>query len=123
MVDYVSLASVAERLIEQNGRDVTLRKENRTPADSNAPWQGTSGAVTDIGPLKGVFVEYDNEGIDGDRVRRGDKRLFVAANDTSLQIVEGFDKVVDGTETWAIVAVRIVQPGDTLIIYDIQVRR
>ena len=58
MVDFVSLAATAQRLIEENGRSVTLFRKDRTPANAAEPWRGPDLTAPDpvagIGPVKVV---------------------------------------------------------------------
>jgi len=123
MVDYVSLAAVAKRLIDANGRDLTIRKKDRVPADSNKPWRAGGTSDTDVGPLKGVLVPYESKDVDGTLVRREDKRALIAANDTNPDLIEQFDSVVDGSDVWRIVSVETLNPGDVRLIYTLQLRR
>lgn len=123
MIDYVSLAATAQRLIGANGRDVTLVKQDRAPADSLKPWR--AGGVNDVsvGPLKAVIVPFDSDDVDGSLVRRDDKRALVAANDTGVALIEQFDILVDGADQWRIVRVSTINPGDVRVVYDMQIRR
>jgi hypothetical protein len=123
MVNYVSLAAKAKALIEANGRDLTFKTVSRAAADANKPWRGPSAAPTEF-TLKGVVVDYDEDDVDGDLVRRGDKRVLVAQNSiTGGQDMKIVDAMDDGGLDYKVVAVSPVAPGDTTIIYEIQARR
>lgn len=123
MVDYVSLAATAERLINANGRDVTIVQKDRTPADAGKPHRAGGSSDTSVGPVKAVIVPFNADDVDGTLIRRDDKRAFVAANDTGVSLIEKFDTITDGSDTWRIEAVVVINPGATRILYDIQLRR
>ena len=125
MVDYVSLAATAKRLIDANGRDITLTKRDRTPADSAKPWRGGNATPTSVGPVKGVLVPFESEEVDGSLVRRDDKKALIAANDDDSELLEQFDVLIDGdaTDPWRILTVEVINPGDTRVIYKMQVRK
>ncbi len=130
MVDYVSLAKTAERLIEENGRTVTLVQAGETAVDPAKPY----GPDTSVGQTRhtvlGVITEFDNEDIDGTLIRRGDKRCLIAHNSivnvasgAESIVIEDFDTLEDGTEVWKIEGVDTIHPGDIRIMYDLQLRK
>lgn len=125
MVDYVSLAATAKRLIDANGRDVTLIKRDRIAADVDKPWRGGNAAPTSVGPLKGVIVPFGAEEIDGSLVRREDKKALIAANDDDSEMLEQFDVLIDGDpdDPWRIIEAEVINPGDVRVIYILQVRK
>lgn len=128
-LNYANLANTAERLIEENGRSLTLIKGGEVVADVNKPY----GPDTTTGDLSytviGVIVEFENEAFDGTLIMRGDKRALVAHNSVvdeagagSVEI-EKFDRLLDGLVDWKIENVISWQPGDTRIFYDLQLRK
>jgi hypothetical protein len=123
MVDYVALAATAERLINANGRDVTIVQKDRTPADANKPHRGGGASDTSVGPVKAVIIPFSADDVDGTLIRRNDKRAYVAANDTGVSLIEQFDTLTDGSDTWRIEAVDVINPGATRLLYDIQLRQ
>jgi len=131
MVDFTSLRLTAERLILENGRTLTLQREDQATFDDPAqPWR-TSPITNQVSlDVLGVFTEYEKEDFDGSLVRRGDKRVLVAAKDTEdVQTgtenikLEDFDTLLDATELWKIITVEVIEPGSLRILYDIQVRK
>ena len=52
MVDFVALAAVAERLIEENGRSVTLSRKLTRAVVSSQPWR--AGTTVSVSALTGV---------------------------------------------------------------------
>ncbi len=123
MVDYIALAATAKRLIDAAGRDITLTKKDRSPADPNTPWR--AGGVTDttIGPFKGVVVPYEEKDVDGSIVRRGDRMALISGLDGGTNLVEQFDSLVDNGTVWKIQGVDVVNPGDTRVLYTLQLRK
>lgn len=127
-LNYENLANTAERLIEENGRDLTLIKGSETVADPTKPWREDLVAGETRFTIKGVIVRYDNEDIDGTLIKRGDRQALVAHNSvedesTGSVIIEKFDRVLDGGVDWKIIEVTSWEPGDTRIFYDMQLRQ
>lgn len=123
MVNYVSLAATAKRLIDSNGRDVTLAKLDRTPADVNKPWRAGGGSDTTTGPLKAVIVPFEAEDDDGAVTRSEDMVAYVAASDTDPAEIETYDRLLDGADVWRIKKVITINPGDTRVVYEIMIER
>lgn len=127
-LDYANFQLLAERLINENGRSLTLvRRDQGNPVSPTEPWRASTDASEISFPVLGVFIEYEKEDVDGTLVKRGDKRLLVAAKDIedtapANENVEDYDEVVDGGESWRIMDVNVIEPGATRILYDIQVR-
>ena len=130
MVDYVSLRNLAERLIEKNGRTLTLvRLDQGNPADPAKPWRESTDADEITFPVLGVFIEFEKEDFDGTLVRRGDKRVLVAdqsvvdASTASNLKIEDYDFIQDVSVRWKIMNVEAIEPGDLRIYYDLHVRQ
>lgn len=131
MVNYTSFRNLAERLIELNGRDIQLvRKDQGNPTDPTKPWRDSTDAADITVDVKGVFTEFEKDQIDGEIVRRGDKRVLVAdksvidegGNAANLKI-EDYDAVLDGSIRWRIITTDLIEPGPTRIVFDLQVRQ
>src|SRR5690606_40894082 len=69
---YDEMTIVAAELINEFGRELTLVKESRTPADPDKPWRGTDDAGAVSVTVKGAVVGFDDDLVDGDMIRRGD---------------------------------------------------
>ncbi len=128
-LNYANFRTLAEKLIGENGRTLTLIKVDRgNPVDVTEPWRDSTDAAEVLVPITGVFIEFETQDIDGTLVRRGDKRVLVAAIDVeqankAAEDVENFDKILDGTASWKIQNVGIIEPGSLTILYDIHVRQ
>lgn len=131
MVNYTSLRALAERLIEQDGRNFTLiRRDQGNPVDPAKPWRESTGAAEVTVVVKGVFVSYEKEDFDGTLVRRGDKRVLVAAKSVEDESasgvnikIEDYDYFLDGTVRWKIIDSDSIAPGPVNVFYDIQARQ
>lgn len=131
MVDYVSFRNLAERLIEENGRTLSLvRRDQGNPVDPAKPWRSSTEVAEITVSVLGVFIEFEKEDFDGSLVRRGDKRILIAdksvidegGSAANLQI-EDYDHVLDGTVRWKILTVNLIEPGAIRIMFDLQVRQ
>lgn len=122
-LNYTRLATTAERLIEENGRSVTLLKGGEVVSDPAKPWRDDSTTGDLSLTVIGAIVNYDYDEIDGDLIKRGDKRLLIAQNSVSANEIETFDRVLDGGVDWKIQDTKVWEPGDTRIFYDIQLRK
>ena len=129
---YDEDAALADELIGETGRTITLVQSSATPADVSRPWLGSSAPHTEASPgasvtAIGVFVnqaDQDNFGYgeadtEGTLLKRGQKRCLVAATQLSPDTdVSRFDAILDGTQIWRIVDVNILEPGGVRIMYD-----
>lgn len=122
MAVHDKFAVLAQRLIAKNGRDVTLYQLSRTPADANKPWEGAGTGFADSLTGKAVIVEYQEDEIDDDQVKRGDKKLLIAAPTAAGKDLTKFNKLDDAGAIYSIVNVKLLKPGTTSILYTIQIR-
>jgi hypothetical protein len=131
MVDYVAFRSLAERLIEANGRDLSLvRRDQGNPTDPAKPWRGSTEADEITVVVKGVVIEFEKEDFDGTLVRRGDKRVLIAdksvidegGSATNLKI-EDYDHMLDRGTRYKIMKAELIEPGPLRIMFDLHVRQ
>lgn len=131
MIDYVSFQNLAERLIEANGRDLSLvRRDQGNPVDPAKPWRDSTEAAEITVAVKGVFIEFEKEDFDGSLVRRGDKRVLIAAKSVTDEgggaanlKIEDYDHILDAAIRWKIITAELIEPGPLRILFDIQVRQ
>ena len=131
MVNFVNFRNLAERLIEKNGRTLTLVRSDRgNLVDPAEPWRDSTDAAEITFDVIGVFIEFEKENIDGEVVKRGDKQVLIAAKSVEDDSggasdidIEDYDFVLDGAVRWRIMQVELIEPGPLRIMYDIQVRR
>lgn len=128
-LNYTRFRALADRLINENGRSLTLlRKDQGNPVDPAKPWRSSTEADEIEFSVVGVFIEFEKDEVDGTIVKRGDKRLLIAAKDIDDQSpantnVEDYDEITDGTVVYRIINAQVIEPGDTRILYDLQVRQ
>ena len=129
-LNYTRMAATAERLIEENGRSLTLVKSGEVLEVPAEPWgpDTTTDEITIT--VIGAIVDFENEAQDGTLIMRGDKRCLIAhdsvvdaAGSSDPTDIEKFDRLTDGGVDWKIVEVTTWQPGDTRIFYDLQLRK
>lgn len=117
---YARMAETTLRQIDDKGRLVTLVKPNSGIYD---PVNGTfgGGASVEIG-VKALFTNYGQRDVDGDLIRSDDKLCLIAAASLSGEPTTA-DRVKQGLTEWAVVSVQTIQPGDTPLLFKVQVRR
>ncbi len=131
MVNFASFRLLAERLIEANGRTISLvRRDQGNPVDPAKPWRGSTEAATITFDVKGVFIEFEKEDFDGTLVRRGDKRVLIADKSVTDEgggavnlKIEDYDHILDGGIRWKIMRAELIEPGPIRIMFDIHVRQ
>jgi len=124
--DYTGIAATAVRLIDRYGSNVSLLKESRVPSDPATPWTGTATAKERIDNVKAVFVPLYGQrevsraiaSIAGDIKRTADSFLIAPVTGQDVRTFQG---VVRGDRLWRITEVHEISPGDTLLLYQIEV--
>lgn len=118
---------VADDLIRQFGRSLTLREEG-----SGAVFDGASGFVTAPGtptdyPVTGLFTKFRQDEVDGTSVKQDDLKVLLSAQnrttEVALAVVPSTEMILldDATE-YAIVSVKPLRPGNIDVVYTLQVR-
>ena len=108
--DQSKLEKTATRLINRFGK--TLQK--RTVTNSGTEWDPTQTVIDT--PIDGVIGAYGIHEIDGTLIKSTDKKLLT----TSL--ISLSDKVVDDTLVYAVFSIDVVEPADTTLLYNVQLR-
>jgi len=117
--NYAGLAKTALKQIAKFGRSVTLRTVAAGTFDTST---GTvSGASNSDVVVKALVTGYKDKQIDGQIIRHGDKMVMIAGSAVTTPPVSN-DIVVDGGD-YKIVNIETIQPGDTVLIYKLQVRK
>jgi hypothetical protein len=131
MVNITSLRLVAERLIEANGRTISLvRRDEVTPLDPAKEWRANTTTTQVTISVIGAFIDFDSDELDGTIIRRGTKRVLISAKSAeeagvnSLTDIENYDRLLDADNTsWSVDAVSVIQPGTEKVAYDVRVSR
>jgi len=128
-IDYVEMAAVAQELIDDNGRDVTLIRFKQAPADANKPWEGpdnprtTPDATTTV---KGCFVPLAGSGLGKDTL---DADILKRTNEVCLiGPGAGFDlatadELIDNSIYKKITFVKTLKPAATVLLYYVGIER
>lgn len=131
-IDYIALQATANRLVDENGRSITLEKLNKTPADNSKPWEGPADprvSVQATVTTDGVFVDPGSASklgimVDGsDLLKRSEQIVIVAPGSTVTQDLSTFDEIVDESVRWKIIGAQKLKPGSTTLMYILGVRR
>lgn len=123
--DYVELQADALEMINDAGRTVTVKKLDRTSADSAKPWRSPGATVT-TWSCKAVFVELSSAvklgmTMDVDElVKRNGRCLLLPASPSTPDLLT-YDIVVDGSEELRILRGQVLKPGDTVMGYFLEV--
>jgi hypothetical protein len=115
MTTYGNFIILAERLIREKGRDITLI--NRQIGGYDPITNTINDGFDTTRTVKAVFTEYSAKEIDGQIIQRGDKRCLIAGEVSASEIVQ------DGDSQYTIVNIEQVMPGEELILSKVQVRR
>ena len=136
MVNFTNLAATAKRLVEANGRSVTLLKENRDPDNASEPWRGTGtapvalqGGDTQTGivafvPASGSgFGRLASDSGGGLQVQLDQVGLLAATSVPGID-VEAFDRLLDADGThWKIVTRGKLRPATTTVLWVLGLKR
>ena len=127
MANFTTLAATAKRLIDANGRSITIVKFGSSPQDTDKPWRGKReyhvaevtgfGAFVPASELKTTIAQ------DTDGILRENEYVLFAANDDGGHDLRDFDAIEDGGRTWKILAVELIAPASTRVMYQIEVQR
>ena len=115
--DYARMKATADRLIAKFGQAAVLRRPTWTGTEQNP----VAGTPTDY-PVTVVVEVYAFSQIDGERVRRDDKKVLVSKGSLAVEPAVS-DKIVIGGVEHAIVRVMPTDPGGTVIMWELQARR
>lgn len=129
MVDYAKLAKTAERLVNVNGRVITLVRKSETAADPLKPWKGPQAGETLL-TMKGVFVPPNTvrqfgitslgqgtEFVDMISFSEHIAIVFQGEND-----IREYTTLRDGVD-WNILGIQVLRPADINLLAFIGVRR
>lgn len=108
-------------LVELYGKAVTW---SVTTGAAYNPASGTvSGGSTTNHSVKVTPPEpYASRYIDGDLVRTGDARVYIAAESLAFTPAEGQKLTIDAA-TWKVVRVNAIYTGESIALWEAQVRR
>lgn len=109
--DYTNIYNTAVRLIDKFGRNVTLR----TTTTSGTSFDPVVNEIDTT--IKAVSTKFNASEIDGTLIQQNDKKLI------TYDEVNDQQKIVDDGISYEVINVDTINPGDTKIIYMVQIRR
>lgn len=129
-VNYAKLALTAKRLISENGRTVQLVRPSETPADVNAPWNGslnieTTYDVPAVQLLPNAVRVFGLSALGEAGMLQGlvsVAELVYVVFQEELDLKQ-FTFVRDGGVDFTIEAIQMLKPANTTILGFIGVRR
>lgn len=124
--DYSEFVVLANELITESGRPVTLYQLSAANADNAKPWRG-AGVATQINPVAtyGAFVVPNTsiptesrglafDWIDDDLLKRARELCLVPANGLDLT---DYKELTDGGQLFKIIWGQAFKPGPTIVFY------
>jgi hypothetical protein len=117
--DYAALAGVADALIEQFGRDVTLVKASRTPASSSQPHLGPTASASTTLAAKAVFGdtrEIDRPETTGDQRFRATE-VVIRVLEVGEEDLATYRHLDDGGSLRRIVTANPIKPGGQTVVW------
>jgi len=117
--NYSGLEETALRQIENFGRPVMYR--SITTGSFNTRTGSITGDAVSETTIKAVLLAFRDSQIDVEFIRRCDKQALVAG--ASFATPPKTNDIIDDGSDYKVVNVETVQPGDTVLIYKLQVRK
>ena len=99
---------------------LTLDASTVTVTETPAPWVVPAQTTLEY-PCKAVVSNYHESVLDGTTIRQGDKKIIIAAQGLTIEPAVT-DVIVCNSVAYNIVAVTVVSPAGTPIIYVVQAR-
>ena len=126
MVDFTAAAATAKRLVDANGRTVTLQRFDQSPADVARPYEGPADpdaapdfsldVVASFVPLSGA-ASLGLSITDEELLKRTAEVCLVAPGPTQAEQFERMSQIVDGGIKKGITFVEKLRPADTTLLY------
>lgn len=128
MVDFAALAVTAQRLVEANARQVTLRRANTAPASAGEPWRGPAGTIADgsggatlavlacFVPPGGAGMGRELRSMIGALTVDADQIALIASRSAGTDL-SSFETVLDGGRTWKIVRADELRPASVSLLW------
>lgn len=121
--NYAGLATTAKTLIDRFGRSVTLRRRGLPVPDAAKPWAPSAVATVagaDHITVTAVEVGQIERETRDSAVADSGSRWIVAGSDLSSADLGVEWEVIDGARCVAIDEIRPIQPGATVLAYEMR---
>lgn len=132
MVDYTKIASTAQRLIRENGRELVFVRKPLSSADPAKPWKGSDPEVEEITlTISGVFVppnQIRQFGLSAlgqgtefkDLIDFSEQVIIVYPGDNDLR---QYKTVRDQNVNWNMIGLQYLKPGTIPLLAFVGTRR
>lgn len=114
--DYSGIKATAEGLIERFGQAGTLTQT----ANSGTAYDPTR--VDTDHTVNVALLNFKTSEIDGTVIQQGDKKAYLSTDDLTVVPVPG-DKLNANSEDHRVMMVEPINPGGTVVVYKLQVRK
>ena len=127
-IDYAAALETANRLVQENGRQMTFNRLASTPADPAKPWNGPANPRSPVAETQTLYaVEVDPASLgkatqDLDFVKRSTKFLIVAPG-AYLGDLALFHEVLDEASLWRVQGAERLRPAGTTLLWYVGVRQ
>jgi hypothetical protein len=116
--NYARATATADRLIARFGQSGLLRQITK----SGTAYSKTATTTVDH-PVSLVITEYDVRLIDGVRILASDRKALVAVGSLTVEPTPA-DHLVDAAgAVYKIVNIQPINPGGTVVMWEVQARR
>ena len=126
-VTQIRLAKTAKKLIEKNGRSITIIKSKDTNTDATKPWRKNDNpwvGGTEV-VVVGVFVNPKSASdlgtgeslVAGMLLDSRYKYVLIAEDSAPGNDYASFDYLKDGSDIWKIKHTEVLKPGEKVILH------
>jgi hypothetical protein len=130
--DYTTTVATAKRLVQNFGRQITLRKLDNASSDANKPWLGATNPVTTgiVTSVFGISVSPSSNSRLGlsafsDDLLKSIEQIFILeVGETAPEALETYTTLLDSdSKEYRILSVEKLKPGGTTLLYFMGVAR
>jgi len=113
--NYTALESSAEKLLQRFGRELTF---TRTTDGTYSPNTGTVTTTSSTYKKFACVFDYNESELADENIEQGDRRLLAQGHTYKIG-----DTVSIENETYRIISISNLQPADTIMACNLQVRK
>ena len=113
--DYSGVKATAERLIRRFGQDATLVRETQ----GGEPWDPV--IVETEYACQAAVMDYSQSLIDGTRIQADDRQIYLSTEGLTVTPTTS-DSLSVGGVSFSIINVMPLNPGGTVVFYELQCR-